>query len=61
MLDRLVVFSLLAHAVQAAILFVDTRGWRAEAGGPAQVLWRLRLGHRLPRRRPLDVSRNIKE
>jgi hypothetical protein len=27
MLDRIIVFSLAAHALQAAILYLDTRGW----------------------------------
>ena len=27
MLDHLIVFSLIAHALQAAILYLDTRGW----------------------------------
>jgi hypothetical protein len=27
MIDRLILFSLAAHAVQAGILFLDTRGW----------------------------------
>jgi hypothetical protein len=27
MLDRLILFSLAAHAVQAGILYLDTRGW----------------------------------
>jgi hypothetical protein len=27
MLDRLILFSLAAHAVQAGILFLDTSGW----------------------------------
>jgi hypothetical protein len=27
MLDRLILFSLAAHALQAGILYLDTRGW----------------------------------
>jgi hypothetical protein len=47
MLDRLIAFSLLAHAVQAAILVADTRGWLDGAGRPALGRWRVRLVRRL--------------
>jgi hypothetical protein len=45
MLDRLIAFSLLAHAVQAAILVADTRGWLD--GCPALGRWRAKLTGRL--------------
>ena len=52
MLDRLIAFSLLAHAVQAAILVADTKGWlsggwRDGAACPALGRWRLELARRL--------------
>ena len=31
-LDRLIVFSLAAHTIQAAVLFLDTTGWLGAAG-----------------------------
>jgi hypothetical protein len=43
MLDRLFAFCLLAHGLQAVILFLDTRAWRDGAGCPALRRWRLRL------------------
>jgi hypothetical protein len=47
MLDRLIAFSLLAHAVQAAILVADTRGWFDRAACPALGRWHLKLARRL--------------
>ena len=52
MLDRLIAFSLLAHAVQAAILVADTKGWLSggwldSAPCPALGRWRLKLARRL--------------
>jgi len=52
MLDRLIAFCLLAHAVQAAILVADTKGWlsggrRGSAACPALGRWRLELARRL--------------
>jgi len=52
MLDRLIAFCLLAHAVQAAILVADTKGWlsvswRDVAACPALGRWRLELARRL--------------
>ena len=56
MLDRLIAFCLLAHAVQAAILVADTKGWlsggwlsggwRDSAACPALGRWRLELARR---------------
>jgi hypothetical protein len=40
MLDHLIVFSLIAHALQAAILYLDTRGWLSGQ-------WHLGLSRRL--------------
>ena len=45
MLDRLIAFCLLAHAVQAAILVADTKGWLS--GDWLSGNWRLELARRL--------------
>jgi hypothetical protein len=52
MLDRLIAFCLLAHAVQAAILVADTKGWLSvswcdSAACPVLGRWRLELARRL--------------
>jgi hypothetical protein len=52
MLDRLIAFCLIAHAVQAAILVADTRGWLGGggadgAGCPVLGRWRVKLSRRL--------------
>jgi hypothetical protein len=44
MLDHLIVFNLIAHALQAAILYLDTRGWLS--GGEAVARWCLGLSRR---------------
>jgi len=53
MLDRLIVFSLAAHALQAAILYLDTRGWLGGVGCSALA----QSIHRAVRRRRRYVPR----
>ncbi len=43
MLDRLILFSLAAHGLQATILLLDTRNWRDGSESDLPARWRVRL------------------